>query len=279
MRLAFLLALALAASTPSAGTPAASADGPHLELDAKLPWHEAWEAFRRLLRARGARRRHPVPDDVRPRPLGGRHHRPRRTAGSWPPAATAARAAAACTRSPATIVRGVNVRLRGAGHGRPGRVYVSYEGFHRIRRYDDINGRPVAIPSHPDFARLQGNSGLEAIAVDRDGTLYAIPERSGKLDRPFPVYRLRGGRWDKPFTIPREGNFLVSDATIGPEGDLYVLERDFSWLGFRTRVRRFAIGATSLGNETTLLETSLNQLDNMEGISVWRDPRAAPAPR
>jgi hypothetical protein len=153
-----------------------------------------------------------------------------------------------------------------------GRAFVSFESFHRVRRYDDVDGPAADIPGHPDFARLQLNSGLEALAIDVDGTLYAIPERSGAWERPFPVYRLRDGHWDKRLNVRRDGTFLVTDADIGPDGKLYVLERDFGWLtGFATRVRRFTIGPHRLENEVTLLETPFGELDNMEGISVWRD--------
>lgn len=154
-----------------------------------------------------------------------------------------------------------------------GRAYVSFEAFHRVRRYDDIDGPAIRVPSHPDFAKLQPNSGLEAIALNADGTLYAIPERSGVIDRPFPVYRLRDGKWDRSLKIRRDGAFLVSDATFGPDGRLYVLERDFGWLkGFASRVRRFDLGPDGFTNEVTLLETPFGALDNMEAISTWRDP-------
>ena len=42
-------------------------------------------------------------------------------------------------------------------------------------------------------------------------------------------------------------------------------------VGFATRVRRFALGPEGLGEEVTLLETPFGELDNMEGISTWRD--------
>ncbi len=157
-----------------------------------------------------------------------------------------------------------------------GRVYVSFEGFHRIRRYDDIDGPAIRVPSHPDFKRMQGNSALEAIAIDGAGALYAIPERSGKLDRPFPVYRLRDGIWDKELQIPRSGEFLVSGADFGPDGRFYVLERAFAWYsGFATRVRRYELGADGFDEGVTLLETGPGSVDNYEGISVWRDDAGA----
>ena len=153
-----------------------------------------------------------------------------------------------------------------------GRAFVSFEAFHRVRRYDDIDGPAADVPSHRDFRRLQHNSGLEALAIDAGGTLYAIPERSGAWERPFPVYRLRDGAWDRTLSIRRDGTFLVVDADFGPDGKLYVLERDFGWVkGFATRVRRFTLGPDGFADEVTLLETPFGALDNMEGISTWRD--------
>jgi hypothetical protein len=154
-----------------------------------------------------------------------------------------------------------------------GAAWVSFEQFHRIRRYPDLAGPAERGPVHPDFRRLQSNSGLESLAMDDEGTLYAIPERSGDFDRPFPAYRWRDGRWLDTLGLSRDGPFLVSDATFGPDGRLYLLERDFEWLGgFRTRVRRFELGPDGFDSGTTLLETRFGELDNMEGIAVWRDP-------
>jgi hypothetical protein len=153
-----------------------------------------------------------------------------------------------------------------------GRAFVSFESFHRVRRYDEIDGPAADVPAHPDFRDLQLNSGLEALAIHPDGTLYAIPERSGAWERPFPVHRLRDGRWDRRLRLRRDGTFLVAGADFGPDGRLYLLERDFRWLrGFSTRVRRFDLGAGGFGAETLLLQTPFGALDNMEGISVWRD--------
>jgi hypothetical protein len=167
---------------------------------------------------------------------------------------------------------GENTDAEGLAVDAAGHAFVSFEAFHRVRRYDDIDGPGAPVPSHPDFRKLQLNSGLETLAFDADGTLYAIPERSGRWERPFPVYRLRDGRWNKELRLRRDGTFLVVDADFGPDGSLYVLERDFKWLGgFATRVRRFSLEPGGFGDEVTLLRTGFGELDNMEGISVWRD--------
>jgi hypothetical protein len=78
--------------------------------------------------------------------------------------------------------------------GPDGAFYLAFEAHHRIRRYPEIGGPAEHVEGHPDFPRLQTNSGLEALAIDAQGTIYAIPERSGALDRPFPVFRKRDGR-------------------------------------------------------------------------------------
>ncbi|MBB5220286.1 hypothetical protein HNP73_000207 [Amaricoccus macauensis] len=171
-----------------------------------------------------------------------------------------------------TRLEGGDVDAEGMAVDARGRTYVSFEGFHRVRRYDDLQGPASDVRSHRDFRRLQSNSGIETLAMDRQGILYAIPERSGALERPFPVYRLIGGRWDKSWTIPRVPPFLPVDADFGPDGRFYLLERDFKWLGgFATRLRRFDVTPDGFVNGTTLLETSFGQLDNMEGIAAWQD--------
>jgi hypothetical protein len=166
---------------------------------------------------------------------------------------------------------GEDADAEGLARDSQGRFFVSFEHFHRIRRYDRIDGPAAAVEGHPDFPRLQRNSGLEALAIDADDVIYAVPERSGAWERPFPVYRKRDGRWDTDLSLPREGRFLVTGADWGPDGRFYLLERDAAWFGFRTRIRRFVLGTGGFDDGETLLETDWRELDNMEGISVWED--------
>ncbi|WP_239496002.1 esterase-like activity of phytase family protein [Yoonia maritima] len=152
-----------------------------------------------------------------------------------------------------------------------GTVFVSYEGVHGIRHFDSLNGTSAPIPAAAAFANMQNNSSLEALAIGPDNSIYTIPERSGRSDRAFPVYRLNAGIWDQPFDIARRGAFLVVGADIGPDGRFYILERDFTGIGFRSRVRRFGMNG---GAEETLLETRSLTHDNLEGISIWDDGSA-----
>ena len=153
-----------------------------------------------------------------------------------------------------------------------GRAYVSFEGAHRVWSYSELDGPARPLPLHPDFARFPGNAGLEALAIDTAGTLHAVPERSGALTEPFPVYRYRDGAWDIPFVIERRGEFLPVGADFGPDGLFYLLERRFLGVfGLQSRVRRFAVDDHAIGQEQTLFETVPRTHDNLEGIAVWRD--------
>jgi hypothetical protein len=153
-----------------------------------------------------------------------------------------------------------------------GTAYVSFERTHRVWSYPDIEGPARPLPLHRDFGGFPENAGLEALAVDADGALHALPERSGGLTDPFPVYRYRDGTWEVPFTVERRGEFLPVGADFGPDGLLYLLERSFLGIfGLQSRVRRFAIAGDTITQEQTLFETLPRTHDNLEGIAVWRD--------
>jgi hypothetical protein len=157
-----------------------------------------------------------------------------------------------------------------------GRLFISFEADHRVWRYDVIDGPPVKLKTHPGFKELQNNSGLEALAIDTDGTLYTLPERSGEWERPFPVFRYRNGTWDNSLKIPRRDKFLPVGADFGPDGWFYLLERDFAWYaGFSSRIRRFQVTDKGFTNEETLLTTRIGTHGNLEGIAVWQDDEGA----
>lgn len=155
-----------------------------------------------------------------------------------------------------------------------GTVYISFEGWRaaRVLRYAQIDGPAENLPAHPDFPRMQLNASLEALAIGPDGALYTLPERSGQMDMPFPVYRFLDGEWDQPFDIPRRGAFLAVAADIGPDGRMYLLERDFRGiLGFASRLRRFDMTGGRLSAEVELFQSRPGLHDNLEGLSIWRN--------
>ncbi len=162
----------------------------------------------------------------------------------------------------------------GIAIGPDGTVYLSFESAHRIATIDPESGRTTDIPDHPDFQGLQMNSSLEGIAVDAERIVYTLPERSGAMTRPFPLYRYDPARgWLDDWDVPRDSDtdFLPVGLDIGPDGRLYLLERWFTGLGFASRVRRFDMGPGGPMNGETLLRTYTGTHDNLEGIAVWSD--------
>ena len=103
-----------------------------------------------------------------------------------------------------------------------GTLWVSFEGLSRVVRYDTPESLAKPLSRPPEFKSMQRNSSFEALAVMADGTLLTLPERSGQLTRPFPVWRWRNGTWDQPFSIPRSGDWLAVGADVGPDGRFYL---------------------------------------------------------
>lgn len=163
----------------------------------------------------------------------------------------------------------------GLALARDGAMFLSSEGFHYITRYPTLQSRPRKLQFPRDMPTLQQNSGIEALALDVAGAVYAIPERSGALDRPFPVLRYASGRWRRG-AWPRNGDFLVTGADIGPDRALYVVERAFSLLGgFRWRLMRAPLSDWPTFHPTLIASSDGGGFDNMEGVAVWRDGAGA----
>ncbi|MGB0959162.1 MAG: esterase-like activity of phytase family protein [Halocynthiibacter sp.] len=170
------------------------------------------------------------------------------------------------------ILKGWKSNSEGLAFDPRGRLHVSFEGDHKILQYQALDGRATRLPDVPNYASLQNNSSLESLAIDGRGRIYTLPERSGKLDRPFPLYRFEKGQWTTFSTIPRRDKFLPVAADFGPDGKFYLLERQhFAPLRFQSRIRRFAVSEAGLTHEEVVLVTRVGQFGNLEGLSVWRD--------
>lgn len=163
----------------------------------------------------------------------------------------------------------------GLAIGRDGRVYISFENRTRVDVYDPTLETAERLPNSDAFRALQLNSGLEALAIDGRDRLYTMPERSGHVKRPFPVWRLEDGGWTEVFDIPRHPPYLPVGADFGPDGRLYLLERHFAGIGFASRIRAFDIEDDRITSETTLLETGIGSYGNLEGLATWRDDQGA----
>ena len=154
-----------------------------------------------------------------------------------------------------------------------GRFAVSFERTSRIIVYDD-GALPVRIELPREVNGLAENGGVEALAVDGEGRLIAIPETVPKDAPGFPVWRQDGNGWETVGHLKRTQGFRPVGADVGPDGRLYVLERAFRLIGFQSRIRAFDLDA--FAPEGALLwVASMLAFDNLEGLSVWEDAGGA----
>ncbi|WP_375688341.1 esterase-like activity of phytase family protein [Pseudooceanicola sp. LIPI14-2-Ac024] len=163
----------------------------------------------------------------------------------------------------------------GLAIGPDGQVHISFEAVARVFSYDDDLARATALPRAAAFATLGQNTGLEALAIDGQGRLVTLPERSGHPLREYPVWRLEGDAWREIGEVPRLPPYLPVGADFGPDGRFYLLERHFAGLGFRSRVRVFDIAEDGITGGETLLETRTGEHGNLEGIAAWQDGTGA----
>ena len=153
-----------------------------------------------------------------------------------------------------------------------GQTYLSFEQVPRVVQMDPITQITTRLPDHPDFDRMARNKQLEALAVHPNGTLYTLAERVPTFRKSFPLYAFSNDTWRVTHHIPRRGPFMMVGADFDDVGRLYLLERALSPLGFRSRIRRFDLSAPNLG-ETLLMLSGPGRFDNLEALSVWRDPK------
>ncbi len=163
-------------------------------------------------------------------------------------------------------------------------VLVSFERNHRIDAYP-LSDLPQAVPHRSvpliiPRRSLRSNGGIEAMAVAPEGTPLAgstviVSEKSvdsaGNLLAAIVEGRIKGA-----FTVRKQDGFDVTDAAFLPDGNLLLLERRFTWAsGVAMRLRQLAAadirpGAVVDGEELLRADTRF-QIDNMEGIDVFRD--------
>ncbi|MCV2867404.1 esterase-like activity of phytase family protein [Defluviimonas sp. WL0002] len=155
-----------------------------------------------------------------------------------------------------------------------GTIVVSFEQEHRLSFWP-IHDAAASVALAPAISRgWRGNQGTEALAAGPDGTLWAVSESatSGAHD----VLRFRDGDWLPALRLARTGTWHPVGADFGPDGRLYLLERDFwPFIGFMTRVLRFEATEAGLSSAAVLFETRAGEFDNLEGLATWQDETGA----
>ena len=148
-----------------------------------------------------------------------------------------------------------------------GTIWLSFERWMRVARYDRVAAPATFIRDHPTFRDYPDNQQLEALTLDAEGRPLAIPE--APLDGMVPVYRLDPGGWEIVATlVPTDGYSVVGAATAG-DGTIYMLERKLvlaTW--FRSRLSRVEADWSIV----PLWESDHGTFGNLEGVSVWEAP-------
>ena len=152
--------------------------------------------------------------------------------------------------------------------------YISFESNHRIMMHTEVEGKGIFVPKHPMFRKLSVNKGIEALAIDNENHLIAIPEKPPLGIFDIPIFRLQNNEWKIIKYIKIEDNFLVTDAEILPLGLLLTLERKFSWTqGFKTRFRLISLDRFDNTEPIIIFTSTANQFDNLEGMTFWKDKK------
>lgn len=166
---------------------------------------------------------------------------------------------------------------------RDGVATATFERAHRVSEYkldpggmkSQIRDLGYVIPPR----ELRNNRGLETIAyAPKDGPLagarVVVSEKS--LDRNGDIFAaIIEGPGKGVFTVVRRGEFDITDGAFLPDGDLLLLERSYAISrGVGMRLRRIPAGDIRKGavaDGEILLEAGMTyQIDNMEGLDVWR---------
>ena len=160
-----------------------------------------------------------------------------------------------------------------------GSFLVSFEHHHRILRYQaDASGLPIRsrgamIPTPTDLARrVPLNEGIEAFTPLRDGRLLLLSEGGRTANNDLLGWiRQQGVWWELAYR--QTAQFVPTDATLLPDGNVLVLERRFSWIGgLGARLTQLS-SATVAPNARLVSELIADfsaplSVDNMEGLAV-----------
>lgn len=159
----------------------------------------------------------------------------------------------------------------GLAIARDGTLWISFERWAHVSRYDapDLPGQWIR--DHDSFRDYPQNRQLEAVAIHPDGTVYTFPERP--LDAGFPKYRLDGDVWTIDGHIAELNGYSIVGADFDEAGRMYLLERKLVLgLWWQNRIRRLWLNAPD--DIETLWTGGRGEYNNLEGIAVWTDQAA-----
>lgn len=157
---------------------------------------------------------------------------------------------------------------------RDGSILVAFESYARVARFRLPDMMPQPLQHWDRFRSLWGNSGMESLALSSSGRILTIVESPSDDGSYRTLDHLGGEKWGDGPSLASDGMFSATDADYGPDGRLYVLERDFSALwGYRTRISAYAPEGSGFGPPDVVLLTEPGTWGDFEGMDVWADPK------
>lgn len=153
-----------------------------------------------------------------------------------------------------------------------GRPVVAFESYMRFARFPTADMMPEPLNDWDRFAGNWSNEGAESLAIDATGGILAVLERAKGSPAAYVTLRYNGGRdWTHGPALATDGAFQATDADFGPDGKLYVLERNLSLLsGYATRISVYEREGDHFGDPVTVAKTAPGQFGNFEGMDVWQ---------
>lgn len=151
---------------------------------------------------------------------------------------------------------------------------VAYEQRHRLIRFTEGKSGTDTIPLPSKAINLPDNSGIETLVRLMDGQLLILAEDPAAKGR-HPGWLGGIGGWQELSYVPGV-NFVPTDATVLPSGDILVLERAFHpFGGWGTRVVHMAreqvvAGAELRGHPLAVFRAPMI-VDNFEGLAARFD--------
>ncbi len=160
-----------------------------------------------------------------------------------------------------------------------GRIWVSYEQRHSIRRFPPSVSRVDGLLRLPGTEGWKRNQGVEAMARLSDGRFVLFAEGSAEETIPAMLYSgdpLEQGSTRRDFRYLPPGGYKPTDATPLPDGRLLVLHRRIAIPnGFSAKIGIVDPADISGGNtvKPQIIAALASPLlvDNLEGITTTQD--------
>jgi hypothetical protein len=160
-----------------------------------------------------------------------------------------------------------------------GRIWVSYEGRHAIRRFPPSLARVDGLLRIPGTENWYMNRGVEAMARLRDGRFMLLAEDGGDSDHPAFLYSgdpVEPGSTRLDFRYRPPEGYKATDITPLPDGHLLVLNRRIALPnGFSAKLGILDPAAISRGKiasaKTIATLAAPLLVDNLEGVTTTQE--------